>query len=509
MATKSVIQIELDDAPWKNFQKEFKAHTELLNKLPGQWGAVGKSISGLSGAAGRFTASIAKAATEFKKADTSSGKLLVALRSADKVTTSLARNTFNLARNLAEATKSLLSWGALTGLISGVLGAGGLFGITRMNQGVAERSGEAKRTNSTYNGSAAVDVAYGALADTNAMMEKINESKQSGGVDLMKLERYGLKTSDWKDQKDTSKIVYPLLAALQKMQQTAPEGIKKYFAETFASGFMTFPQLTGLGNETKLDSMRELEGKARKDTYISPQNQANAAEFLRIMKLQSESLTTIFMNAVGGKLNKPLEHLGASFVNLIRKGVNSKEVEGLINATAKGVDQFASYLESGKFSSDLKDFVTGIQQFADRLFGIGQWIADSLGIDFRTPKQKAKDESAAESASFIPLDQRKTLQSEKDRLQQEQNERERKVGGRAAWMVLQGQEELRAYQAKKKAGGFISTTEEHAAIQKYRNEHTPHGNTTVIVNVDNKQTAKAVAKTGANVYLNANAAATP
>ncbi|HET8687476.1 MAG TPA: hypothetical protein VFM18_12550, partial [Methanosarcina sp.] len=191
MATKSIIDIELNDSAWKSFQAQVKAHQEVLKKMPAQWGAVGQSVQKATGAAAKLVATMKDNAKQWKDADTFSKKLVLSLKSADRLATSLAKSTQTMARNLKDATKSLLSWGTVMGLISGVLGAGGLFGIARMASSASAGTATALQTGSTFGGAKAAEIAYGQLlggaGGVESILARMAKEKESGGLMFRRL----------------------------------------------------------------------------------------------------------------------------------------------------------------------------------------------------------------------------------------------------------------------------------------------------------------------------------
>ena len=186
MAARSIIDVEINDSAWKKFSKQVEEHRKTVKSLPGQWGAVGKAMEGGVNAATKFVARIKEGAQQFRDASTFAGKTTLALKASDRMASSLARHTKNVAVNLKDATKSLLSWAGVMGLISGVLGAGGLFGIARMAQDVsagqrsAMRSGSCLRRNE--GGRYRLRSNLGGEGGVQALLERIAAEKESGGV---------------------------------------------------------------------------------------------------------------------------------------------------------------------------------------------------------------------------------------------------------------------------------------------------------------------------------------
>src|ERR1700678_1419005 len=143
MALRSVLDIDLDDSKFQRFLDQFNKYQEALKKQPELW----KKISALHGEHADNFAHMAEimgqvATLQKKSRDNIEGQE-VHSRSIDRLWTSIGKNAKSFAGSIVDATKSLISWTGILGAVSGLLGAGGLFGIDRMAASVGRERVEA------------------------------------------------------------------------------------------------------------------------------------------------------------------------------------------------------------------------------------------------------------------------------------------------------------------------------------------------------------------------------
>ncbi|ECY1819330.1 hypothetical protein F6695_10820, partial [Salmonella enterica] len=153
MAAKSIVEIDVQDEKFQSFLEKFNEYQKALSELPEQWrGAVhglGEAAKetervrdGTEGITKAFADGVAALASVNDGLDRLNGNLEKATKTQTEFNRKSggARNFLNkaskdaksLAGHIKDATTSLLSWGTVLGLFSGLAGAGGLWGLNHL-----------------------------------------------------------------------------------------------------------------------------------------------------------------------------------------------------------------------------------------------------------------------------------------------------------------------------------------------------------------------------------------
>lgn len=406
MATKSVIQIEVQDGEFKSFTDRFNKYRDTLAKMPAQWGAVGKAIGGGSNAAAKFVAQTSAIAKQFKAAESFAGKLSVALKTADRLATSLGRGSLTFARNIKDATSSLLKWGSLTGLISGLLGAGGLFGISRLAQNVSSGQQSARETGSTYGETKAANVAYGQLlggeGGVASVLAKINEARQSFGMlgDKPLFGMVGMRPDQWQG-KSSAEILPQYLEAVQSMfkKQTAATGGQgqAMIAKNIGlADVLDVGKLTAL-SQTNLAELARLAESTKKQVELSQGTQNAWANFERVLGAAGEKMENSFIRALN-PLIPALTDLSNAAVRAMRTILDSPIMKGWIAKAGRGLEDVAKWLTSPNFGEAVSGFLDAVDKIGGALWGAAEWMGKVFGGDDLTMTQRKKI-AAAEKLS--------------------------------------------------------------------------------------------------------------
>ncbi len=377
MAAKSIISIEIQDGAWKSFNKQFEDHRAKLRNLPGQWGSIGKSINKAQGAAAKFVAKISNQAGAFKKANTFAAKLTLSIKASDRVASSLAKHTFKIAGNIKNATKSLLGWGAVMGLFSGLLGAGGLFGITRMAESVSSGQSSARRSGSSYGGVQAAKNVYGQLlgeGGVQSLLETMQREKASGGVMFKKV---GMEDSQWRT-KSPAQLIAPFLDALKKKVESLPAESRALSAPLFApEGMQDYGVISEL-MATNLDALKTQMESEQRSLDLAKSTQQAWADFVRDLKAAGVKIENIFAEALV-PLKPALSTFSEGLTKAIGVVMKSPMVKGVIAGSGEMLQKGANYLISDQFSADFKSFVEEIRQIGKAISSTAELLNKLFG----------------------------------------------------------------------------------------------------------------------------------
>jgi hypothetical protein len=383
MATRSIIDIELNDLAFQKFISQYKAYETALAGAPAAWNAVTKGIDGskksfddLVGAA-KSRLVLAKLTSEAEKvASDQLHRATGEATSQARSWASLAKDSKAFAGNVIGATKSLLQWSGVVTAVSGIIGTGGLFGIDRLAQGVAGQRKDASGIRVTPGELRSFGLNFGRLLDNpTGFLGGVSESLS----DVTKAAPYGALGLNYGQErnKQPADVAIDVLRAEKRLADRTPQ---QQMGNTFAS------RQLGMFGGTLQDFQRikdrplaELEdtirhNQADRKGLDLTQGQQRAWENLQVqLSRAGDQIEKTFVVALT-KLADPLGHLSESFVKVVGAFASSPRLKTFIDETAAGLDIFASKIGTPEFGKS-------ISGFADDIGALGSSLrADLPGI---------------------------------------------------------------------------------------------------------------------------------
>jgi hypothetical protein len=150
VATEPIVTIEIDDTEFREFVTLFERYREMLDSSRSTWYTVAKEVNAVK-------VDSQRAADELRREGTFAYRVVEAHKKfgmiLDGIAVSWSRASSSAktwAVDVARSTISLQKWTALTAVFSGLVGAGGLWGINRMAAGVASRRSGAMGLGTSY-----------------------------------------------------------------------------------------------------------------------------------------------------------------------------------------------------------------------------------------------------------------------------------------------------------------------------------------------------------------------
>lgn len=385
MALKAIVDLELNDRAWVKFQEQYAKYEAALANSPAAWNAVNKSIDGsresfdkLVGAASarlvqaKLTAEAEKVASDQLKRQ--SGEATSQARSWS----SMAKDSKAFAGNVIGATKSLLRWAEITGVVSGLLGAGGLFGIDRLAQSAAGQRKDASGIRVTPGELRSFDLNFNRLLNNpTGFLAGVSESLS----DVTKAAPYGALGLNYarERQKTPADVAVDVLRAEKSLADRTPQN---QLGNVFSSR-----QLGMLGGSLedfqriKDRPLAELEeyfksNQRDKGALNLDQGQLKAWEDFKVqLGRAGDSIEKTFIVALT-PLTPQLGKLSTSVSGLVDAFLRNPQTAEWLDEAAAGIKEFADYIGTPKFKTDVGDFVKGVGDLAHsivnglRLLGI-------------------------------------------------------------------------------------------------------------------------------------------
>lgn len=405
MVAKSIVDIDVNDDKFVAFLEKFKEYQAALEDLPEAW-------RGLAHGATDATKETAKAKTEgdlLAKAFSEGASAILSINSGlERLTDSLDRanksqEDFNkktrsskgflseatkdaksLAGHIRDATTSLLSWGGIVGLFTGVLGVGGLFGLNRL----AATTGSQRFT------SLGIGTSIGALDSTAINYQKAlgNPTATLGAIrdsqmDLSKrwtFQAMGINNPDQDPAKLLPQMIRNARDIFVKNGSTL-QGANAYGL----TNFFSLDDLNRFKNmsDEEIDAMERRAQKDAKLLQITDQQARQWQDFNVQLDYSSQSIRNAFVRGLG-PLTPQLSKLSDALAGAIDTVLQSPELGKWIDSLAGGIEKFGNYLASPDFAKDVDDFMDGLRR-----------LGQSIGrvIDLFTGKTSASEFMAASS----------------------------------------------------------------------------------------------------------------
>lgn len=397
MVAKSIVDIDVNDDKFVAFMEKFKEYQAALEELPEAW-------RGLTHGATDATKETAKAKTEgdlLAKAFSEGASAILSINSGlDRLTDSLDRanksqDDFNkktrsskgflsdakkdaksLAGHIKNATVSLLSWGGIVGLFTGVLGVGGLFGINRL----AATTGSQRFT------SLGIGTSIGALDSTAINYQKAlgNPTGTLGAIrdsqmDLSKRWQFQALGINNPDQ-DPAKLLPQLIRNARDIfvkNGSTLQGANAYGL----TNFFSLDDLNRFKNmsDEEIDAMERRAQKDARLLQITDQQARQWQDFNVQLDYSSQSIRNTFVRGLG-PLAPQLSKLSDALAGAIDTVLQSPELGKWIDGLAGGIERFGNYLASPEFTKDVDSFMAGIEKLGSLIGKVYDWVVGKTDI---------------------------------------------------------------------------------------------------------------------------------
>lgn len=384
MVAKSIVDIDVNDDKFVAFMERFKEYQAALEDLPEAW-------RGLAHGATDATKETAKAKTEgdlLAKAFSEGASAILSINSGlERLTDSLDRanksqEDFNkktrsskgflsdatkdaksLAGHIRDATTSLLSWGGIVGLFTGVLGVGGLFGLNRL----AATTGSQRFT------SLGIGTSIGALDSTAINYQKAlgNPTATLGAIrdsqmDLSRrwtFQAMGINNPDQDPAKLLPQMIRNARDIFVKNGSTL-QGANAYGL----TNFFSLDDLNRFKNmsDEEIDAMERRAQKDAKLLQITDQQARQWQDFNVQLDYSSQSIRNAFVRGLG-PLTPQLSKLSDALAGAIDTVLQSPELGKWIDSLAGGIEKFGNYLASPDFAKDVDDFMDDLRRLGQSI----------------------------------------------------------------------------------------------------------------------------------------------
>lgn len=400
MAAKSIIEVDVNDEKFLSFMDKFNEYQAALEELPEAWRASAQGI----GDSARETSKASSEAEGMTKAFLDGVDALnMMVNNLDRINTSLddankrqsdlnkktagsssifgklKKDSKEFAGHIKDATVSLLSWGGIVGLFTGVLGAGGLFGINRLASTASAQRFTSMGLNTSIGALDSTAINYQrAVANPTATLGAIRDTQ----ADLSQRWKFQAMGINNPDRSPDQLLPEMIRAARSIFTQTGGtlQGANAYGLTSFFS----IDDLNRFKNmsDAEIDAM---EKRAKRDAQllqITDEQARQWQDFNVQLDYSSQSIKNTFIRGLG-PLTPGLTKLSDALSGAIDTVLQSPELGKWIDGLAGGIQRFGDYLASPDFKNDVENFMVKVEKLGKVIGKVVDWIigkTDTAGI---------------------------------------------------------------------------------------------------------------------------------
>lgn len=301
-------------------------------------------------------------------------KFLRALTRTTSQTEGLARSMRGVANTVTGLVGGLAKLGAVTGAVGGLLGAGGLFGISRLAgaAGSGRRSALGLGVTSGAEQSAGVNLSR--FVDPRGLLSNIANAQNDLGNPIFAA--LGIQGGRTRNAADLAPEV------LVKLREQFLRNPSQQYADALGlTGIASIEDLRRLGNtpESELRGQIERYNRDRNALAVPQETQRRWQDFTRQVSLAGQTIENTFISGLV-KLSNPLSHLSDSFTKAATAFLDSDTVKRGISSMADGLERFAKYVGTPQFDENVQAFLSGVERMGRVLARFAGWAERHLPV---------------------------------------------------------------------------------------------------------------------------------
>jgi hypothetical protein len=375
VALKSIIDLDLQDGKFIQFKRLFDEYNKALKSQPAAWDLVTKKIDGSRSAFDKVVAGMVAANVQEKlrvKAQERADQLT--RTSADRWA-SMARTTRTVAGNIKEGTVALLKWSGIIGAVTGLLGAGGIWGIDRLAQGVSAGRRSSLGLGVGYGEQQAFGN-FGRLVDSDSFLSAVANAK----LDVTK--RVGLLGAGLSAGEIGGDTANTSVALLRRLKEIADHTNPQLYAQVIQARrldqFVSPEDLQRLRNTSggEFQQLLNQYNQRRTEFDLPSDVQRKWQDFTTQLSNAGRGIETTFVRGLS-PLVPGLSKLSDAVQKTISTFLASPALGQWLDKADKGLERFADYVGTPDFQHTVESFVVRIGQLGSAigsflsLFGLG------------------------------------------------------------------------------------------------------------------------------------------
>ncbi|NEU95663.1 hypothetical protein [Bradyrhizobium uaiense] len=378
MTARSILQIDVNDQSFRQFNTLFQRYQQQLGSTPLQWrniaAAQQQGVKGFRDLVFEQATAIAQQRMlgEAHKA------ALNLLRQEENSWTRIRRQTTGVAGNIRDMTGQLMKWGSLTAVFSGLLGAGGLFGISRLTDNVASGRRSALGLGATYGQQRAFGTAFDRFGDPGAILHGVADAL--GDVrKRASLYNAGLTDSDLTG--GSAEVSARLIASAKRIADKTDDSVLGTIADVrgFSSLGMNADYLRTLKHTSweEVNKQHVMFRDRSREYGVGGDTQRAYQDFETALSDAGNRIENVFVRGLA-PLIPGMEKLSGSLVRSI-ENLSKAIPPDAMERIGKGIETFGTYLGSEDFQRDVKGVAAGFAWFAGKVRDFGIYVSGDTG----------------------------------------------------------------------------------------------------------------------------------
>lgn len=390
MAAKAIVDIAVNDDSFNSFLDKFNGYKKAVDELPEAWRMSSRGIGdsaketekmrhSMDAVTKAFTDGVASISAlnggldqlnqSLDKAGKTQSDLNKKTSGASNFLSKASKDAKSLAGHLKDATTSLLSWGSIVGVFTGLAGAGGLWGMNRLAGSAAAQRFTAMGLGTTAGGlnSAAVNF-QSALGNPVGTLGAIRDAQ----ADLGK--RWTFNAMGVDANQDPTKLLPQMIKSARDI--FVKNGSTQQGAEAYGlTNYFTLDDLNRFKkmSDAEIDAMAKQAAVDTQKLQVSDRQLKQWQDFNIQLDRSKVSISNTFIRGLA-PLTPALAKLSDAFSDAIDTVLKSPELGKWIDSLAGGIQKFGNYLASPSFKSDVDAFMSAVEKLGKVIMSVIGWI---------------------------------------------------------------------------------------------------------------------------------------
>lgn len=391
MAVKGIVEIGIDDSAFLEFQKLFDKYQAQVKDMPGQWADIAAKTSGVKITMSDLTDEAKKQNKALKEQEGIHKYIKILSAGSISTWSGISQEVGKIGSGIGKATASLIKWSTLTAAVSGLAGAGSLFGIDRLAASISASRRSAMGLGINYGQQAAFNANYDRLINAGSLLNGVSQAKYNYTSPAYTALLSAGVSSKSIQTGNTAEISSELLNKLPQlfagMNTAKDRGMIGAKAHAYGlDQVMSMQDIIAFLNATP-EERKNIADRAAQDARtmdLTSEAQRKWQDFTTQMGRASGQIESSIMEKFA-RLEPGLEKLSDAFVGAVKTFADSDLLKQWIDGIASGLDSFASYIGSKEFSEDVSHLSDFIGKAARAIWDFVTSFNKTLGLSSPSP----------------------------------------------------------------------------------------------------------------------------